>query len=145
MDSRGTFSDRYFGHDHVTIIEPQNGWRLLDVEQTALYHLLKSALPEHAVFARVSLAAFIQPAENLSGFAREVQERRLNDVAVDFLVCDKSLKAVAAVQCGARSGKAADTLAFAAACVLSIGVRWVEMAPPALPRADEIRQRVVGA
>jgi hypothetical protein len=118
---------------------------LMSNEQRALYAVLKSGLPDCEVLAQVSLATFIQPAENLTGFAREAQERRLIDAAVDFLVCDGSMKALAAVQCGPRSGKAAETAAFAAACVLSTGIRWVEIVPPALPRVDEIKQQVLGA
>jgi hypothetical protein len=116
----------------------------LSSEQRALFALLKSGLSGYEVFAQVSLATFIQPADNLTGFAREAQERRLTDAVVDFLVCDGSMKAVAAVQCGPRSGKAAETAAFAAACVLSTGIRWVEMAPRALPRVEEIKQQVLG-
>jgi Protein of unknown function (DUF2726) len=95
--------------------------------------------------ARVSLIAFIQPAENLAGFAREAQERRLADAVVDFLVCDKSMKAVAAVQCGAPSGKAAQHSAFAAACVVSTGMRWVELPPNALPSREAVRATLLGA
>lgn len=118
---------------------------LLAPPQRTLFHLLKIGLPEHEVFACVSLAAFIQPAENLTGFAREAQERRLADAVVDFVVCDKSMKAVVAVQCGVRSSKAAENAAFAATCIASTGLRWVEISPDALPRRDEIRQRVLGA
>ena len=117
----------------------------LSTEQRAMHTLLKSGLPGCEIFAQVSLATIIQPAENLTGFAREAQERRLTDAVVDFLVCDGSMKAVAAVQCGLRSGKAAETTAFAAACVLSTGIRWVEIVPPALPRVDEVKQQVLGA
>ena len=117
---------------------------LLSAEQMALYPLLKSALPDYEVFVRVSLAAFIQADENSTGFAREAQQRRLADAVVDFLVCDKSMTAVAAVQCGARTGKTAETASFAAACVASTGVRWVEISPAALPAREEIKQRVLG-
>jgi Protein of unknown function (DUF2726) len=118
--------------------------QLLSNEQRALHALLKSGLPDCEILAQVSLATFIQPAENLTGFAREAQERRLTDAVVDFLVCDQSMKALAGVQCGPRSGKAAETAAFAAACVLSTGIRWVEVAPLTLPRVDEIKRQVLG-
>jgi hypothetical protein len=118
--------------------------QLLSNEQRALYALLKNGLPDHEIFAQVSLAAFIQPADNLTGFAREAQERRLTDAVVDFLVCDSAMKAVAAVQCGTRSGKAAETAAFAAACVLSTGIRWVEIVPQALPPVEAVKQQVLG-
>ena len=110
----------------------------------AFFQTLKGALPEHEVFPRVSLSAFIQPAENLTGFAREAQQRRLADAVVDFLVCDKSMTTVAAVQCVVRTAKAAETVSFAAACVASTGVRWVEISPAALPAREEIKQRVLG-
>jgi len=29
-DQHTKLHERYFGHDQVTIIEPQKGWRLLD-------------------------------------------------------------------------------------------------------------------
>jgi hypothetical protein len=117
---------------------------LLNAEQRALHVLLKHSLPDHEILACVSLAAFIKPADNITGFAREAQQRRLADAVADFVVCDGSMKAVAAVQCGARSGSAAQSAAFAAACAASTGVRWVEISPQALPGADDIRQRVLG-
>ncbi len=117
---------------------------LLDAQQQALYPLLKSALPDHEILSCVSLAAFIQCAENVTGFAREAQERRLADAVADFVVCDRAMNPLAAVQCGARSGKAAEKAAFAAACVAAIAVRWVEISPQALPRPDEIRAHVLG-
>ncbi len=33
MDDRTNLSDIYFGHDHVTIMKPQTGWRLLDLKE----------------------------------------------------------------------------------------------------------------
>jgi hypothetical protein len=110
-----------------------------------MFDALKTSLPDYPILACVSLAAFIQPAENITGFAREAQQRRLADTMADFVVCDASMTAIAAVQCGARSGKAAESAAFAAACAAATGVRWVEMAPQALPGAADLRQRVLGA
>ena len=40
MDHHENLSDRYFGHDHVTIIEPQKGWRLLDWRELWAYREL---------------------------------------------------------------------------------------------------------
>lgn len=118
---------------------------MLNAEQAALYRLLKSALPSHEVFAQVSLAAFIAPPADLTGFAREAQLRRLADAVADFVVCDSAMKVVAAVQCGARSGKAAESAAFAAACVAGVGIRWIELSPQALPTREQLAQRVLGA
>ncbi len=118
---------------------------LLQARQGAWFDALKSALPDHVVLACVSLAAFIRPADTIVGFAREAQERRLADAVLDFVVCDRLLHPLAAVQCVARSGKAADAAAFAAACVVSNGLRWVDVSAQTLLDAAEIRQRVLGA
>ena len=40
MDRHKSLSDRYFGHDRVTIIEPQSGWRLLDWRELWAYREL---------------------------------------------------------------------------------------------------------
>jgi hypothetical protein len=117
---------------------------LLQGQQAVLFDLLKTALPEHAIFACVSLAAFIRPADTAVGFAREAQERRLTDAVLDFVVCDRLLNPLAAVHGAARSGKPAEAAAFAAACVVSHGLRWVDLSLQALPDAAEIRQRVLG-
>ena len=118
--------------------------QLIDADQLPIYQSLKSALPDYEVLPRMSLAAFLQSAENLTGFAREAQQRRLAEAFVDYLICEKSLAPLAAVRCGARSGAAAGATAFAAACVASAGVRWVEISPLA-PTRDALRALVLGA
>jgi lipopolysaccharide transport system permease protein len=40
MDQRTNLYDRYFGHDHVTVIEPQKGWRLVDWRELWVYREL---------------------------------------------------------------------------------------------------------
>src|SRR6516225_7542922 len=40
MDGQKSLSDLYFGHDQVTIIEPQKGWRLLDWKELWAYREL---------------------------------------------------------------------------------------------------------
>jgi hypothetical protein len=115
---------------------------LLSAEQVALFQALQSALPEYGVFPRMSLSAFIRPADNLTGFAREVQQRRLTDAVVDFLVCDKGLRPVAAV----RVEDAGDAAwhALAQSCIQSTGLRYVALDSEAVPKAEEIRARVLG-
>src|SRR5215207_3208366 len=67
MDSRGIFSERYFGHDRVTIIEPPSGWRLLDVRELLAYRELLTALTMRDIKIRYkqtllgSAWAIIQP------------------------------------------------------------------------------------
>ncbi len=120
--------------------------QLIPAEYVPIYRLLQSALPQHEIYPCASLKVFVQIAENLTGFAREAQERRLADAAVDFLICDKTFKPLAAIHCGAgRAGKAAEMAAFAAACVASVGMRWLELSPEAPPAPDALRAQVLGA
>ena len=94
----------------------------------------------------MSLAAFVSPPAHMTGFALEAEQRRLTDATVDFLVCDAQLKPLAVVQCkSATPAPVSASIAFAAACAVSTGIRWIVLAPDALPPPDEIRQRVLGA
>jgi Protein of unknown function (DUF2726) len=120
--------------------------QLVAAVQLPVFQLLQSALPRHAVLPRMNLAAFINPPAYETGFALEAQQRRLIDATVDFLVCDPQLKPVAVVQC--KSGTPAPVpaqIAFAAACAVSTGIRWIVLAPEALPPPEDIRSRVLGA
>lgn len=117
----------------------------LSAPQQAAYRLLKNALVGQEVLAQVSLAAMVAPSDDVTGFAREAALRRLADTQLDFLVCDGAFKPLAAVQCGARTGKAAQDAAYAQSCVISLGMRWVELDPLALPAAEVLRQRVLEA
>jgi len=100
-----------------------------------------------STFAQVGrLHAYDVPA-HVGGFERETRQRRLAATVVDFVVCDKSFKAVAVVhvvQRDAHEGSAADSLAFARTCCESAALRWVEVAPTALPKREDIRLRVLG-
>src|SRR3954468_7159594 len=40
VDQHKSVHDRYFGHEQVTIIEPQKGWRALDVKELWAYREL---------------------------------------------------------------------------------------------------------
>jgi lipopolysaccharide transport system permease protein len=44
MDERVNLSELYFGHDHVTIMKPQTGWRLLDLKELWAYRELLHVL-----------------------------------------------------------------------------------------------------
>src|SRR5258705_9919383 len=40
IDHQDKLSELYFGHDRITIIEPQQGWRLLDLKELWAYREL---------------------------------------------------------------------------------------------------------
>jgi len=121
--------------------------RVLTPPQTLLYYLLRTGLPDHVVFARVTLASLLDAAPGLSGFAREEQMRRLAALTVDFAVSDKSMKPLAVVQLASREdGSAAQAdRESARSRVIAAGVRYVELEATQLPRKDAIRELVIGA
>lgn len=120
--------------------------RVLTPPQTLLYYLLRTGLPDHVVFARVTLASVLDAGPGLSGFAREEQLRRLAGHTVDFAVSDKNMKPLAVVQLASRDeGSAAQAdRESARSRVAAAGVRYLELDPTRLPRRDAIRELVLG-
>lgn len=52
MDDRTNLSELYFGHDHVTIMKPQTGWRLLDLKELWAYRELLYVLTMRDITVR---------------------------------------------------------------------------------------------
>jgi hypothetical protein len=116
---------------------------LLSPAETVLYYALKSALPDHEVFARVSLAALVEVAPHVSGAERAQRQRELARHELGFLVCDKSLRAVAAVD----TQVAADALEpdLKARCLAALGVPLLRLDPAVARGQEEIRELVLAA
>ena len=123
------------------VVLPPKG-RFLGQPETLLYYLLKTGLPDHEVFANVSLAAVVGVAA--SGHDREQQLRRLAPYQLDFAVCDKSMHIVAAIE--VESAAAADPAVphVKAEILKQAGIRFVRINPAASPRRDQVRELVIG-
>jgi hypothetical protein len=105
---------------------------------------LKTGLPDHDIFASVSLASVV--ALPASASEREQQLRRLAPYQLDFVVCDKNMRIVAAVDFETAGG--ADTAGiqqFKADYLKGAGIRLVRVNPTAMPRRDQVRALVVGS
>lgn len=116
--------------------------KLLTPGKTLLYYLLKTGLPDHEVFARVSLSSLLETAGHVTSYEREAQSRRLAEIMVDFVICDKGMKAVAAVQfdeAGSDNAKA-----FREKCLSVAGIRVVTITPESLPKRAVVRALVLG-
>jgi len=117
--------------------------RFLGQAQTVLYYLLKTGVPELEVFANVSLASVVGAPG--SGSEREQQLRRLAQYQLDFVVCDKSMRVIAAVEMESAGGaEAAGAQRFKADCLKEAGIRLVRVSPAAPPRREQIRSLVRG-
>ncbi len=104
--------------------------KFLEPQGKLLYYLLKSGLPDHEVFAQVALAAVVASAQ---------PPRKPPESTIDFVVCDKQMKPVAAIRVSA-----VNSLDAAGEAVKAAGIRWVRIAPDALPQRGDIRTLVLG-
>jgi uncharacterized protein DUF2726 len=117
--------------------------RLLSQSETLIYYLLKTGIPDHEVFPKVALAAVV--AVTGEGYDREQQARRLSGHLLDFVVCDKGMRIVAAVQVAAAGTEAALAQRIKADCLKAAGIRLVIINPAAMPRRAELRTLVCSA
>lgn len=117
--------------------------RFLSQRATLIYRLLRAGLPDHEIFANVPLASLLEASGK--GHEREQQVRRLQQFQMDFMVCDKSMRIVAAVELEQAGGAASGgEQRFKEECVHAGGIRLVRINPAAAPRHDEIRALVLG-
>lgn len=118
--------------------------RFLGPPATLAYYLLKAGLPDCEIFANVPLSAVVGAPG--SGLEREQLLRRLSQYLLDFVVCDKSMRIVAAVEMDTAGGAdAAGARQFKADCLKQAGVRLVRLDPAARPRRDQIRDLISGS
>jgi hypothetical protein len=112
--------------------------RFLDQTGTLVYRLLKAGLPDHEIFAGVALSSVVSASGK--GSQGEQQARRLSLYRLDFVICDRDLRVVAAVEVEAGAG--ADAIGmrrFREDCLKAAGVRLVRLDASALPRRQDIR------
>jgi hypothetical protein len=116
--------------------------RMLSQPETLLYLLLRSGIPDHEIFPKLSLAAVVVAPG--TGYDREQQVRRLSRHQLDFVVCDKAMRVVAAVQLAAVGPEAVVAQRIREECLGSAGIRVVTIDPAGLPKRSEIRALVCG-
>lgn len=115
--------------------------RFLDRPETLVYLLLKAGMPDHLVFANVTLAAVLSAQGN--GYDRDQQHRRLSACALDFVVCDREMRIVAVVDVGAaRGGDSPGMEQYKSDCLKAAGVRQVRVDPASLPSREALRALV---
>ena len=117
--------------------------RFLGQPETLVYRLLRASIPDHEVFANVTLASVL--GANGSGFDREQQLRRLSQFRLDFVVCDKSMHVVAVVEIAAAGGTpATGDQQFKIDSLKAAGIKLIRVSTAKLPRRDELRAMVCG-
>jgi hypothetical protein len=117
--------------------------RFLSQPGTLIYRLLKAGLPDHEIFSNVPLASLLDVPGK--GYEREQQVRRLLQYQMDFVVCDKSMRIVAAVELEQAAGAGpGGERRFKEECFQASGIRLVRINPAGAPRHDEMRDLVLG-
>jgi hypothetical protein len=116
--------------------------RLLSQPEKLIYLLLKTGLPDHEIFSKVPLTAVIQVPG--MGYDHEQQLRRLSRQVLDFVVCDKAMKVVAALQLAPVGPEAVIAQRIRSECLKSAGIRLVTIEPGALPKRSDVRAFVCG-
>jgi hypothetical protein len=116
---------------------------VLSQAEKLVYYLLRTGLPDLEVFPKVPLVAIIDVPGK--GYDHEQQLRRLSRQVIDFVVCDKEMKVVAAVQLAAIGPEAVVAQRIRSECLKSAGIRLVRVEPKALPRRAEVRAFICGA
>jgi intracellular sulfur oxidation DsrE/DsrF family protein len=117
--------------------------RFLSPPEAVVYYLLKTALRrDHEIYVHVGLAAVVTVGEKIPSFEREQRLRRLAQHDLTFVICDKSLSVVAALELNQEATAADQELK--AECLKSAGIRLIQLDPAALPPRDAIRALIYG-
>ena len=104
--------------------------RFLSPPETLVYYLLRSGMPGYEVFPRASLASVLTGVPGGPARAGEPAHD------LDFVVCDKSMRVIAAIQLKGRLAE--PEAARVARSLTAAGVRLVTVDPRALPKRDEL-------
>jgi hypothetical protein len=114
--------------------------RFLSQPETLIYYLLRAGMAGYEVFPRVSLGSVVASAQPAG---RPGAQSPPNTHDLDFVVCDKSMRIVAAVQMAGRlaqpdSARVERNLAAA-------GIRLVTIDPKALPKREQLGALILGS
>lgn len=115
--------------------------RWLDPPRARLYEGLRRGLPDHTVFALVSLAALLDVPPAVQGRAREQRLRALGQYTADCVICGADMRVLAVVD--AESTLDADAR-FKADCLKAAGIRHVRVDPAQLAAGTGLRALILG-
>lgn len=109
--------------------------RFLTQPETLAYYLLKTGLPGYEIFPRIDIASVLAAPEAATGHSLD-QPRRAVRYDIDFVVCDKNMRVVAAVRLDGRP--AGTDGEWAEGRLAAAGIRMVKLDPAALPRREQV-------
>ena len=95
-----------------------------------MYFVFRTGLPDHEIFANLTLADLIDIEPAVQGYEREQKARRLAQQRLDLVICTKQLEVVAAVlfESGMNADAAqADNAGFTELCLQATGIRLLRI------------------
>ena len=116
--------------------------RLLDKPATLAFYAIRTALPDHEVFARVSLADLLDVPESVQGYDRAQRLKKLAPLTVDFAVTNKVMQLVAVIDLedAHATAEQRELQRTKAECLRGFPVRHLTFSRTRLPKYQDIRQ-----
>lgn len=121
--------------------------RLLSKHEGIFHKILKIGLPGHEIFANVRLADIVKVNPKHRGSKNTWLFRNISQYHIDFLVCDKETKIIAAFElddhthdneAGERRDAKKDE------CLNAVGIKLIRIRVEKMPRHTEIRDMIYG-
>jgi hypothetical protein len=106
-----------------------------------LFLRLKAGLPDLEIFAGVSLADVVELSVTQGSSDSAKMSPELGHHRIDFLICEKNFRIIAAVEFEA----ATESAQFKSACLASAGIRHVRINPRAIPAKEDVEALILGA
>jgi len=119
--------------------------RLLPKAGALLYYVFRAGLPDHEIFANLTLADLIDIGPAIRGYEREQKLRRLAQQRLDLVICTKQLEVIAAVlidKNGAPDAAQAANTRIIEECLKTAGIRLVCINPAMPPRHQHVRNLI---
>lgn len=119
--------------------------RLLPQADAVLYFVFRTGLPDHEIFANLTLADLVDIEPEIRGYERERKLRRLAQRRLDLVICTKQLEVIAAVLIDKNAALDAALAAnerFVEECLKTAGIRLVRIDPATPPRHHQVRNLV---
>ncbi len=121
--------------------------RLLDKPATLVLYAIRTAVPDHEVFARVSLAELLDVPESVHGYDRAQRLKKLASLTVDFAIANKAMQLVAVIDLedAHMTAEQRELQRAKAEYLRDVPVRHLTFSRARLPRYQDIRQLLLAA
>lgn len=118
--------------------------RLLAQPAGLLYYVLRTGLPDHEIFAGVSLSDVLEVGQDSQSAQHEQLRRKLEQHRLDFVICTKRFEVVAAIVVADKAAARGEAGQFIDRCMTAAGVRLLRVDPAAPPRHHQVQALVYG-